>query len=424
MRCGVVRLSIPVSLLAACVGACASPAPPAESSIGLVGRVTREGHYDRPHATRTLPIAIRFAQRGSCVRCELIEMPRTGKVTTVLVRDAQGREWTKTGDASEFRPSPPEDARFLAVASAALSDGEHDAVLAFRHPRLGDVADSATWSGAEDERELRIVWQRPTDSAEFVVHRPKEPGAGTDVSFEVPPTERTEATAADTGATAAVFRTIADGVHEITLPAADTRSLAIEFADHVVLCEASLDNEAGTRLLAAIDEHLPGKPVRYVAFGHYHPHYTGGLRPVMARGATVVSPPLGAAFAREIASRPFLSPPDELAASGRAPAIETFVGERTFRDGTNELVLVDIGEDSHHTVEYVVFWLPRQRILFQGDLGWYGVGAGIRAGGERARGMLAAIDARKLPVETLVQGWPATGRSSLPLVELRALLAK
>ncbi len=422
MRCGSVRLSILVCLVAACVTACASPPQPAESSVGLVGRVTREGHYDRPHATRTQPIAIRFVHRGPCVRCELTELPRTGKVTTVLVRDADGRVWTKTADAPKFRPSPPEDVRLLAIAAAALSDGEHDAVVAFRHPRLGDVSDSATWSGPEGERELRIVWQRPSDSAEFVVHRSPKPLARIDPTFEVPAAERMEPASASAPTT--VFRTIAEGVHEITLPATDTRSLAIEFADHVVLCEASLDNDAGARLLAAIDEHLPGKPVRYVAFGHYHPHYTGGLRPVMARGAVVVAPPLGAAFAREIASRRFVSPPDELAASGLDPVIETFVGERTLRDGTNELVLLDIGEDSHHTAEYVVFWLPRQRILFQGDLGWYGVGAGVRAGGERARGLLAAIDARRLPVETLVQGWPSTGRSSLPIAELRALLAK
>jgi glyoxylase-like metal-dependent hydrolase (beta-lactamase superfamily II) len=220
------------------------------------------------------------------------------------------------------------------------------------------------------------------------------------------------------------FRTLAPGVHELVLPDADSRSLAIEFADHVVLCETSMDNPAGERLLAALDEHLPGKPVRYVLFGHYHPHYTGGLRPVMARGAAVVAPPLGAAFAREIAARPFRSPPDAFAASGRAPAIESFTAERTFRDDTNELVAIDIGADSHHTVEYVVFWLPRQQMLFEGDLGWFGGPDGLRGGGQRARGLLKAIDDRKLPVVTLVQSWPTLGSPTLPCAELRALVAK
>jgi hypothetical protein len=104
--------------------------------------------------------------------------------------------------------------------------------------------------------------------------------------------------------------------------------------------------------------------------------------------------------------------------------VETFRGERTFRDDSNELVAIDIGAHSHHTDEYVVFWLPRQQILFEGDLGWFAGPNGLRAGGERARGLLQAIDERQLPVATLVQSWPTVGMATLPMAEFRALLAK
>src|SRR5262249_60721193 len=117
--------------------------------------------------------------------------------------------------------------------------------------------------------------------------------------------------------------------------------------------------------------------------------------------------PLGPALVRQIAAGPFLAPPAALARSGRAPAVEPFTGQRAFADATNELVAIDIGADSHHTDEYVVFWLPRQQILFEGDLGWFQGPDGPRAGGTRARGLLKAIDDRQLPVVTLVQSWPA-----------------
>jgi hypothetical protein len=144
----------------------------------------------------------------------------------------------------------------------------------------------------------------------------------------------------------------------------------------------------------------------------------------MARGATVVAPPLGADYAREFAARPFRSPPDALARSGRAPAIEPFTGQRSFRDDTNELVAIDIGKDSHHTDEYVVFWLPRQQLLFEGDLGWFMGPDGPRAGGTRARGLVKAIDDRRLPVVTLIQSWPTVGAATLPLADLRTLLSR
>jgi glyoxylase-like metal-dependent hydrolase (beta-lactamase superfamily II) len=304
---------------------------------------------------------------------------------------------------------------------AALDDGGAAVGERRQHPRLGDIEDRAECRDAEGRRTLHVRWHRAHDQAELVL---RDTTAGNNTvpsnTFEI----GTPAPEQPRRVPAARFSTLAPGVHEVVLHDADTRSLVVEFRDHVVLCETSVDNESAERLLAAIAQHLPGKPVRHVLFGHYHPHYTGGLRPVMARGAAVVAPPLGAAFAAEIAARPFRSPPDALAASGHTPVIETFQGARTFRDDTNELVAIDIGADSHHTDEYVVFHLPRQRLLFQGDLGWFAGPSGLTGSGERTRGLLRAIDARALDVVTVVQSWPTRGLATLPLAELRALAAK
>ena len=376
---------------------------------------------------RDLHATVRVARDGARARVDLREAAagQTNPELTTYVRDADGACWVRSASSQRFRREGAATERFLRVlldAAADASHGEHR--VAFRHERLGDVADQANWVAGRDGPELHVHWHRTADQVEFVLR----PTAATPVfdaatAFELGDVDRTAPVATRTPAPAR-FRTLAPGVHEITLPTADSRSLAIEFVDHVVLCETSLDNLAGEQLLAALDEHLPGKPVRHVLFGHYHPHYTGGLRPVMARGATVVAPPLGAAFAAEIAARPFRTPPDALAASGREVVVETFRGERTFRDADNELVAIDIGALSHHTDEYVVFWLPRQQILFEGDLGWFAGPNGLRDGGVRARGLLQAIDERQLPVTTLVQSWPTVGMATLPMAEFRALLAK
>jgi glyoxylase-like metal-dependent hydrolase (beta-lactamase superfamily II) len=293
-------------------------------------------------------------------------------------------------------------------------------VHTFTHPRLGDVEDHAVWRDGANGTELVVVWHRAHDQAELHL-QPCEPATTTIApdAFAVgePQPEARRASGP------VRWRTPWPGVHEVVLADADSRSLVVEFADHVVLLETSTDNGAGERLLAAIDANLPGKPVRHVLCGHYHPHYTGGLRPVLARGATLQAPERMAAFAREIAARPFVREPDALARGARAVSIEPFVGEWRHTDAANELWAVDIGADSQHTDEYVVFVLPRQRVLFQGDLGWFARGDTTSAGGDRARGLVRAIDAKALPADTLVQGWPTIGRGTLPLAELRALLA-
>lgn len=414
---------------------CACVATPSRTPIHATFRGTAswEAHLARPHATYERTVTLTLQDDGTAARLELQNDAPAGRPASsplAIVRDADGACWLREPGAPRFRRDRGDGERLLAVALAAATAGPTDppataASWAFQHPRLGDIVDRAVWREADGAPQLTIAWHRADTAATFELRPHAEAtSAAAAPSSIVRSDDARDPTPVARTPQPARFRTLAAGVHEVVVPDADSRALVVEFEDHVVLCETTLDNDAGERLLAALAAHLPTKPVRHVLFGHYHPHYTGGLRPVMARGATVVAPPLGAAFAREIAARPFTNPPDALARSGHNVAVEEFRGERRFADATNELVAIDIGQDSDHTDEYVVFWLPRQRLLFEGDLGWFAGERGLQSGGSRAHGLLRAIDARQLPVATLVQGWPALTTGTLPIEQFRALLAK
>ncbi len=226
--------------------------------------------------------------------------------------------------------------------------------------------------------------------------------------------------------TTPVVTPLAPHVWAVDLPDAATRSLVLEFADHLVLLETSSDVPHGERLRAAIGA-LSTKPVRYVAFGHHHPDYTGGLRPFIADSATIVCPGSDAAYVAEIAHWSFLLEPDRLwkrRPGGLTPPIDTLVAGRwRHADTVNEVVALDIGAASRHTDAYVVFWLPRAKMLFEGDLGWFDSGAGLRAS-SRAAGLLGAVDAARLAPATVVQDWaPGATPHALPLKRLRELAA-
>jgi glyoxylase-like metal-dependent hydrolase (beta-lactamase superfamily II) len=235
------------------------------------------------------------------------------------------------------------------------------------------------------------------------------------------------APAAPAADTTARVVAVAPGAWAVELPDADTRSLAVEFADHLVLLETSCDNDHGERIAAALRARFPGKPVRFVSFSHHHPDYVGGLRPFLADSAEVVCSSAVAQFVYEIGHLNFSVAPDRLwrrCADGCTVRFDTLVAGRwRHADATNELVALDIGARSNHTDAYVVFWLPRQRVLFEGDLGFSTANGSLRAS-RRAAGLLQALAAAKIAPETVVQSWPVNGNAaSVPFATLRALVA-
>src|SRR5678816_4820214 len=97
---------------------------------------------------------------------------------------------------------------------------------------------------------------------------------------------------------------IAPGVWSIDQDDVDSRSLVVEFADHLAVIEAAVGSANGERLVDTIQRQWPQKPIRYALFSHHHPHYTDGLRALIAAGATVVTTPGNEAYVRHIAELP------------------------------------------------------------------------------------------------------------------------
>jgi len=159
---------------------------------------------------------------------------------------------------------------------------------------------------------------------------------------------------------------LADGVYRIL---GAYNSLAVEFADYVVLFEPGPQNEA--RALAGIAETkrlFPGKPIRYGVITHHHFDHTGGLQAAVAEGMTIVTPEVNKAFLEKALSGPRTLAPDALAKSGKKPVIEGFKGDkRVFQDATRTLE-VHVIKNLPHADGMVVGWLPKEKILVYADM--------------------------------------------------------
>jgi glyoxylase-like metal-dependent hydrolase (beta-lactamase superfamily II) len=101
-----------------------------------------------------------------------------------------------------------------------------------------------------------------------------------------------------------------------------------------------------------------------VAVTHFHNDHSGGLRSFIAEGASVVTTAGNRSVFEQMAAAPFS---DALAKSPKKPSFELVQGKRVFTDGDESVEIYDIGP-SPHAKEMLVAYLPKQRILFQGDL--------------------------------------------------------
>jgi glyoxylase-like metal-dependent hydrolase (beta-lactamase superfamily II) len=145
--------------------------------------------------------------------------------------------------------------------------------------------------------------------------------------------------------------------------------LAVGFADHAMVVETPGGDATSREVIARVKELLPGKPIRYAAVTHHHDDHAGGIRTYIAEGATIVTTPgLRAFFERVAAARNFTLQPDALTRAPRPLVLETLQnGKRVFTDGTQTVELYDIGSGPHMD-EMIVAYLPKEKIIFQGDL--------------------------------------------------------
>jgi glyoxylase-like metal-dependent hydrolase (beta-lactamase superfamily II) len=160
-------------------------------------------------------------------------------------------------------------------------------------------------------------------------------------------------------------RNMGDGVY--LMEQFGYRVMFAEFDDYLVVLEAPTNSDTGKAQIQLIKRLIPNKPIKYVTFSHFHFDHTGGLREYIAEGTTIIVPPGNKQFVEQISKSKFTLKPDTLALKPRSAVIETLDKKRVFTDGKRTLELHSIGPTSH-AEQMVMFYFPKEKILFQGDM--------------------------------------------------------
>ena len=225
--------------------------------------------------------------------------------------------------------------------------------------------------------------------------------------------------AAEVPATVQV-QALAPQLHLLALPHTNDQVLVAEFATFLVVAEAPLNSANGELIIREAQRLAPGKPIRYFVFGHHHPHYAGGLRAFVRLGATILHGPGDASYVRDLATAPHTLQPDSLQRHPTPLHAEEITDRKTIADGTLEMTIYCIGKQSEHTTDYLIYYFPQHKLLFEDDLAGVPSQGPARKASARQRGLYQAITERGLAVDTVVQSWPVRGgiKTIIPFHEL------
>ena len=154
---------------------------------------------------------------------------------------------------------------------------------------------------------------------------------------------------------------VAPAVYFVENASPDYNSMFVVFTDYVLVVEAPSSDNDSKKVMAAIHETAPGKPIRYIVPTHFHEDHIGGLRAYIREGATVVTTPGNLQFMEM-----FMKKMKAMDPQLKLPAVEVVADKRRFSDGTLTLDLLNM--PSEHVDEMVVAYLPSDGIVYVADV--------------------------------------------------------
>lgn len=150
-------------------------------------------------------------------------------------------------------------------------------------------------------------------------------------------------------------------------------SVVVEFADHMVVIEAPLNEERSLAVIEAVTSLVPDKPIRFIVNTHHHWDHLGGLRSYVHEGATVIMHDGNHAYYQEVLrARPWMLEPDRyslypLEEWSEGYVFETVREKYILGDETRIIELHHV-QDLDHVAGMLIAYLPAEKLVVEADL--------------------------------------------------------
>jgi glyoxylase-like metal-dependent hydrolase (beta-lactamase superfamily II) len=132
--------------------------------------------------------------------------------------------------------------------------------------------------------------------------------------------------------------------------------LFVTMEEGVLVTEAPVSKEVSQAIINLVKQTVPGKKIRYVHLSHFHNDHTAGINAFLAEGATVIATPATLAAVKTI-----VHPDLALTAT-----YLSFTKDHLLKDGVHEVRFYEVPTGHAEGMSFV--YLPKERIIYQGDL--------------------------------------------------------
>ena len=200
---------------------------------------------------------------------------------------------------------------------------------------------------------------------------------------------------------------VGEWLYVIPLQKWNTKAVLADMKDFIVVFEPPSSPEAGYALIDNINKAYPGKEIKYCIISHHHPDHMGGIRPFIEKGITIVTTKGNEEYINEIASNKHLFSPTVRAKKNVIPKF-LFITQNGYEIktlGTRTIRLYLLNKKSNHTNEYIISYIPTEKILIEGDLikTW---DLRQRSLDRREKGLIEYLSDNKINVKQVIQTWP------------------
>ena len=185
---------------------------------------------------------------------------------------------------------------------------------------------------------------------------------------------------------------LGDGLWRLTTGGGSYDSLVVEFKDHIMLLEAGQSEQRGLAYIAKAKELVPNKPIKYVFNTHPHADHTGGLPPLVAEGATLITSANNKVFFERALNTPRTLLGDTLAKNPKKLKIETVAEKKVYSDGTRTIEFYHTWPVPH-TNGMLIAYIPKEKIMFQGD---FSLPAAGQPGNDHVKALVPILEKLKL----------------------------